>query len=139
MLHEPCSTPLIKPRVRVGHCSIARAAPAGHSAPMPMPSKVRKISRNRKVGEKPAMKLQIEYQKIEIISGVLRPMRSASQPDATAPKSRIHKVSVKTIATSVVGTPNSSAIVLMISRKTGKSNGSSVQPSQGAHHTHHGS
>ena len=28
------------------------------------------------------MKLQIEYQRIEIISGVLRPTRSASQPDA---------------------------------------------------------
>ncbi len=34
-----------------------------------------------KVGEKPAMKLQIEYHRIEIISGVLRPMRSASQPE----------------------------------------------------------
>jgi len=79
---------------------------------MPIPSKVRKINRNKKVGENPAMKLQIEYQKIDIISGVLRPTRSASQPEATAPTSRIHKVSVKTIhkvsvktmATSVVGT-----------------------------------
>src|SRR6266566_6422514 len=137
MLHEPCNTPLMKPRERIGHCSIARAAPAGHSAPMPMPSRVRKISRNRKVGEKPAMKLQIEYQKIEIISGVLRPIRSASQPEATAPTSRIHKVSVKTIVTSVVGTPNSSAIGLMISRKTVKSKASSVQPSQAAHHAYH--
>src|ERR1700704_1742746 len=128
MLQEPCSTPLMKPRERIGHCSIASAAPAGHSAPMPMPSSVRNTSRNMKLGEKPAMKLQIEYQKIEIISGVLRPMRSASQPEATAPTSRIHKVSVKTIATSVVGTPNSSAIGLMISRKTVKSNASSVQP-----------
>src|SRR5881227_842330 len=137
MLHEPCNTPLIKPRVRIGHCSIASAAPAGHSAPMPMPSRVRKISRNRKVGEKPAMKLQTEYQRIEIISGVLRPIRSASQPEATAPTSRIHKVSVKTIATSVVGTPNSSAIGLMINRKTVKSKASSVQPSHAAHHAYH--
>src|SRR5437588_5648612 len=137
MLHEPCNTPLIKPRVRIGHCSIASAAPAGHSAPMPMPRRVRKISRKRKVGEKPAMKLQIEYQKIEIINGVLRPIRSASQPDATAPTSRIHKVSVKTIVTSVVGTWNSSAIGLMISRKTVKSNASSVQPSQAAHQAYH--
>ena len=53
---------------------------------------VRNTSRNKKVGENPAMKLQIEYQKIEIISGVLRPIRSASQPEATAPTSRIHKV-----------------------------------------------
>src|SRR5204863_9948650 len=137
MLQEPCSTPLMKPRDRIGHCSIAKAAPAGHSAPMPMPSSVRNTNRNMKLGEKPAMKLQIEYQKIEIISGVLRPMRSASQPEATAPTSRIHKVSVKTIVTSVVGTPNSSAIGLMISRKTVKSNASSVQPSQAAHHAYH--
>src|SRR5882757_4686481 len=137
ILHEPCRTPLIKPRERIGHCSIAKAAPAGHSAPMPIPSKVRNTSRNMKVGENPAMKLQIEYQKIEIISGSLRPTRSASQPEATAPTSRIHRVSVKTIATSVVGTWNSSAIGLMISRKTVKSNASSVQPSQAAHHAYH--
>src|SRR5205814_6393527 len=108
MLQDPCRTPLMKPRVRIGHCSIANAAPAGHSAPMPMPSSVRNTKRNKKVGEKPAMKLQIEYQKIEIISGNLRPTRSASQPEATAPTKRIHKVSVKTIVTSVVATPKSS-------------------------------
>src|SRR5206468_9198198 len=137
MLHEPCNTPLIKPRVRIGHCSIASAAPAGHSAPMPMPRRVRKISRKRKVGEKPAMKLQIEYQKIEIISGVLRPMRSASQPDATAPSSRIHNVRARIQATSLTGTPNSSAIGFMIKRKTVKSKASRVQPSQAAHHAYH--
>src|SRR5258705_11622703 len=137
MLHEPCNTPLMKPRERIGHSSTAGAAPAAHWAPMPMPSRVRNTRRNMKLGEKPAIKLQIEYQKIEIISGVLRPIRSASQPEATAPTSRIHKVSVKTIATSVVGTPNSSAIGLMISRKTVKSNASSVQPSHAAHHAYH--
>src|SRR5262249_6014150 len=104
MLHEPCSTPLMKPRERIGHVSIASAAPAGHSAPMPMPRRVGNPNRNKKVGEKPAMKLQIESQKTETISGVLRPIRSASQPEATAPTSRIHKVNVNTIATSVVGT-----------------------------------
>src|SRR5436190_1517267 len=137
MLHEPCNTPLMKPRERIGHCSIARAAPAGHSAPMPMPKRVRNTRRNMKVGENPAMKLQIEYHRIEIISGILRPTRSASQPEATAPTRRIHKVSVKTIATSVVGTLNSSAIGLMIRRKTVKSNASRVQPSQAAHHAYH--
>src|SRR5215469_12108412 len=137
MLHEPCKTPLIKPRERCGQVSIARAAPAGHSAPMPMPSRVRNTSRKMKVGENPAMKLHTEYQKIEIISGVLRPIRSASQPEATAPTSRIHKVSVKTIATWVVGTWNSSAIGLMISRNTVKSKASSVQPNQAAHHAYH--
>src|SRR5437016_5189696 len=137
MLQEPCRTPLIKPRERIGHCSIARAAPAGHSAPMPMPKRVRNTSRNSKVGENPAMKLQIEYQKIEIISGVLRPTRSASQPDATAPSSRIHNVSARIQATSLTGTPNSSAIGFMIKRKTVKSKASSVQPSQAAHHAYH--
>src|SRR5207237_10541226 len=97
MLHEPCKTPLMNPRERIGHCSIASAAPAGHSAPMPIPSKVRNTSRNMKVGENPAMKLQIEYQKIEIIKGSLAPTRSASQPEPTAPTSRMHTVSVKTI------------------------------------------
>src|SRR5262249_42473830 len=137
MRHEPCKPPLMKPRERCGQVSMASAAPAGHSAPMPIPSKVRNTNRNMKVGENPAIKLQIEYQKIEIISGVLRPIRSASQPEATAPTSRIHKVSVKTMATSVVGTPNSSAIGLIISRKTVKSKASSVQPSQAAHHAYH--
>src|SRR5947207_10773261 len=137
MLHEPCSTPLIKPRERIGQLSIARAAPAGHSAPMPMPRRVLNTSRNSKVGENPAMKLQIEYQKIEIISGVLRPTRSASQPDATAPSSRIHSVRARIQATSLTGTPNSSAIGFMIKRKTVKSKASRVQPSQAAHQAYH--
>src|SRR5216684_1776601 len=137
ILHEPCRTPLIKPRERIGHCSIANAAPAGHSAPMPMPKRVRNTKRNSKVGEKPAMKLQMEYQKIEIISGVLRPTRSASQPDATAPSSRIHNVRARIQATSLTGTPNSSAIGFMISRNTVKSNASRVQPSQAAHQAYH--
>ena len=127
----------MKPRERVGQDSIASAAPAGHSAPMPMPSSARKKNRNAKVGEKPAMKLQIEYHRIEIISGVLRPTRSASQPDAVAPTSRSHSVSVKTAVTSVSGTLNSLAIGTMISRKMVKSKASSVQPSHAAHQAIH--
>src|SRR6266478_7624793 len=100
---------------------------------MPMPKRVR----NTRVGENPAMKLQIEYQKIEIISGVLRPIRSASQPDPTAPSSRIHNVSARIQATSLTGTPNSSAIGFMIKRKTVKSKASRVQPSQAAHQAYH--
>src|SRR5215471_15281653 len=137
MLHEPCKTPLINPRERTGHCSIASAAPAGHSAPMPMPSRVRNTNRNTKVGENPAMKLQIEYQRIEIISGSLRPTRSASQPDAVAPTSRNHSVMVNTAVTAVSGTLNSLAIGTMISRKMVKSNASSVQPSHAAHQAIH--
>src|SRR5262245_57385821 len=129
--------PLMKPRERVGQDSMASAAPAGHSAPMPIPSKVRKISRNMKVGEKPAMKLQNEYQRIEIISGHLRPMRSPSQPAAVAPSRRIHSVKVKTMVTSVTGTSNSLEIGTMIKRKIVKSNASSVQPSQAAIYAFH--
>jgi len=124
------------PRDRAGQDSIARAAPAGHSAPMPMPSRARNRKRKPKVGENPAMKLQSEYQAIESISGVLRPTRSASQPDAHAPTRRIQSVMVKTVATSVRETPNSLEIGTMISRNTVKSNASSVQPSQAAHHCH---
>src|ERR1700730_15040661 len=127
----------MKPRERAGQDSIARAAPAGHSAPMPIPSSARNTNRNPNVGEKPAMKLQIEYHRIEIISGVLRPIRSASHPEATAPTRRIHKAKVKTMARLGSGPWNSSAIGLMISRKMVKSNASSVQPSQAAHQAYH--
>ena len=122
----------MKPRERAGQDSMASAAPAGHSAPMPMPSSARKKNRKAKVGEKPAMKLQIEYHRMEIISGALRPMRSAIQPAAVAPTRRSHSVTVKTAVTAVSGTPNSWEIGSMISRKIVKSNASSVQPSQAA-------
>src|SRR6516165_1173277 len=127
----------MKPRERVGHCSIAKAAPAGHSAPMPIPSSARNTNRNMNVGENPAMKLQTEYQRIEIISGIFRPTRSASQPEAHAPTSRIHKVIVNTAVTSASGTLNSWAIGTMMSRNTVKSNASSVQPSHAAHQASH--
>src|SRR6516164_6268312 len=136
-LPDACRMPLIKPRERTGQVSITRAAPTGHSAPMPMPSNARNSSRNHKVGEKPAMKLLTEYQAIEIINGRLRPIRSASQPAATAPIRRIHKVIVSTKATAASGTSNSLAIGTMISRNTVKSKASNVQPSQAAHQAYH--
>src|ERR1700738_1007205 len=127
----------MNPRERAGQDSIARAAPAGHSAPIPMPSSARNTNRNPNVGEKPAMKLQIEYHRIEIISGVLRPIRSASHPEPTAPTSRSHKVTLSKNATSVSGTPNSCEIGTMIRRNIVKSNASSVQPSQEATQAYH--
>ena len=81
--------------------------------------------------------MQTEYHRIEIISGVLRPIRSASQPEAVAPTRRIHKVIVKTTATAVRGTWNSREIGTMISRNTVKSKASSVQPSHAAHQASH--
>jgi hypothetical protein len=81
--------------------------------------------------------LQTEYHAIEIISGALRPSRSASQPEAVAPNSRIHKVKVKTAVTAVKGTLNSCEIGNMISRKIVKSKASKVQPSQAATHASH--
>src|SRR5690242_4412258 len=104
MLHEPCKTPLIRPRERDGHDSMASAAPAGHSAPMPMPSSARNRKSSAKLGARPASKLQTEYHRIEIINGVLRPMRSASQPEPTAPASRNQRVMVNTAVTSISGT-----------------------------------
>src|SRR5689334_13016578 len=127
----------MKPRERAGQDSIARAAPAGHSAPMPMPSSARNRNRNQNAGEKPEMKLQIEYHRIEIISGVLRPIRSASHPEPTAPTSRSHKVTLSRNATSVSGTPNSCEIGTMISRNIVKSNASNVQPSHDATQAYH--
>src|SRR5215470_13901692 len=137
MPHEPWSTPLMKPRERVGQDSMASAAPAGHSAPMPMPRSARKNNRNVNVGEKPAMKLHIEYHRIEIINGARRPIRSAIQPAAVAPTRRSHSVRVNTMATAVRGTSNSLAMGVMISRKMVKSNASSVQPSHAATHAYH--
>src|ERR1700732_2869271 len=127
----------MKPRERAGQDSIARAAPAGHSAPMPMPNNARNRKRNKNAGEKPPMKLQIEYHRIEIISGVLRPIRSASHPEPTAPTSRSHKVTLSKNATSVSGTPNSCEIGTMIRRNIVKSNASKVQPSQDATQAYH--
>ena len=117
--------------------SIASAAPAGHSAPMPMPNSARNRNRNQKVGEKPEMKLHTEYQAIEIISGALRPIRSASQPEAVAPASRSHSVTVKTAVTATSGTSNVCEIGTMMSRKMVKSKASSVQPSHAATHAIH--
>src|SRR6202051_5335848 len=124
----------MKPRGREGHDFIERAAPAGHSAPIPIPSSARKKNKNAKVGEKPAMKLQSEYQRMEIISGVFRPIRSAIQPAAGGPTRGIHRVIVNTTVTAVKGTSNSLAIGTMISRKIVQSNASSVHPRQAAIH-----
>ena len=116
---------------------MASDAPAGHSAPMPMPRSARNRNRKAKVGENPAMKLQIEYHRMEIIRGIFRPTRSASQPEAVAPTRRSQSVMVNTAVTSVIGTLNSLAIGTMISRKMVKSNASSVQPSHAAHQAIH--
>src|ERR1700731_4691228 len=107
----------MKPRERCGHVSIASAAPAGHSAPMPMPKAVRNSNSNQKLGARPANRLQTENQAIEIINGFLRQSRWEGQRGAVAPPSRIHKVRVKTTATSVSGTPKSWEIGTINSRK----------------------
>ena len=81
--------------------------------------------------------MQTEYQAIEIISGFLRPIRSASQPEAVAPTRRIHRVRVKTAVTAVSGTSKSCEIGTMISRKIVKSKASRVQPSHAATQASH--
>jgi hypothetical protein len=74
---------------------------------------------------------------MESISGVLRPIRSASQPAPTPPMKRSHNVTVITAATAVVETLNSFAIGTMTKRKMVKSNASNVQPRQPASHACH--
>ncbi len=98
---------------------------------------MRNSNSNRKLGERPANRLQTENQAIEIINGFLRPIRSESQPEAVAPISRIHKVRVKTMATAVSGTPKSLEIGTISSRKMVKSKASRVHPSQAATQASH--
>ena len=83
---------------------MAKAAPAGHSAPMPMPRAARQKNKNAKPGENRATKLQTEYHRMEIVNGAFRPIRSAIQAAAVAPTRPIHSV---TAVTAVNGTPNS--------------------------------
>src|SRR5260370_24392554 len=97
----------MKPRERTGQDSIASAAPAGHSAPIPMPNKALATNRNVKLGESPAARLQKEYQRMEIIRGARRPNRSANQPDAVAPPRRMNRRTENTAFTSITETPNS--------------------------------
>src|SRR5271154_636019 len=74
---------------------------------------------------------------MEIISGVFRPIRSANQPEVTAPTRRSHRGTESTNATSVRETWNSLAIGTMISRNMVKSKASSVHPSQPATQASH--
>jgi hypothetical protein len=71
---------------------------------MPMPISARNRNNRPRLGASPASRLQTEYQAIEIISGFVPPIRSASQPEAVAPTSRIQNVSASTAATSTSGT-----------------------------------
>ncbi len=77
------------------------------------------------------------YHRIEIISGARRPNRSAIQPEAIAPTKRISMVRVPTKTTKVRSALNSLAIETISTRKTVKSNASSVQPSQAATNAYH--
>src|SRR6516162_9548510 len=110
MPQDICKMQPIRPRDRAGQDSMAKLAPAGHSAPIPTPRMARTMNRNVKLGENPAMKLQAENHKTASISGGLRPIRSPSQPAPTAPGRRSHSVRVRTAATAVTETPNSLAI-----------------------------
>jgi hypothetical protein len=73
----------------------------------------------------------------EIISGILRPTRSVSQPDATAPTNLGHRGTDSTNATLVKGTSSSCEIGTMISRNLVKSKAPSIQPNHAAHQASH--
>src|SRR5438105_2726955 len=75
---------------------------------------------------------QTENQTIEIISGHLRPKRSASQPATNEPSRRTSRVAVTDAAVEVMVTPNSCAIFGMTRKKIEKSKASSTQPNQAA-------
>jgi hypothetical protein len=84
---------------------------------------------NTKLGEKPAQKLQVENQAVEIISGLVCPIRSARHPEPVAPSSRNHKVKVKTAAT---GTLIPCAIGSMMKTKIVELSKSNAHPSHAA-------
>jgi len=99
---------------------------------MPMPITARNRNNSPKLGANPASRLATEYQAIEIIRGFLRPIRSASQPDAVAPTNRIHSVIASTAVTSTSGTLKVREIGSINRRKIVKSKASRVQPSHAA-------
>ena len=99
MLHEPCKTPLMKPRERIGQLSIASAAPAGHSAPMPMPEQgaehQQKHEGRRKAGDEVADRIPEDRDHQRRSCG--RPGRRASPRRPRRPAASTAS-SVKTIA-----------------------------------------
>jgi hypothetical protein len=66
-----------------------------NSASEPIPSNTRKENRKADVGEKRELKLQIEYQRREITSGISSSALSASHRDAVTPNRRSEGVIAK--------------------------------------------
>ena len=80
------------PRRCAGQCSSVSGMPAAHTPPMPMPNSARSANSIRNDVAKPLKNANIEYQRIENISGPLRPQRSAAVPAPMPPATR--KISV---------------------------------------------
>ena len=72
------------PRRCAGQCSSVSGMPAAQTPPMPMPKSARSVNSIGYDVEKPLRKANSENQRIENISGPLRPQRSAAVPAADA-------------------------------------------------------
>ena len=92
------------PRLRAGQFSIASVAPEVHSAPMPKPNSVRSARIQPNDGAKAMAPSHTANQTSEIMSGNLRPQRSATEPAATPPTRRRSNVSVIELAVAVTPT-----------------------------------
>ena len=94
------------PRSRAGQCSITSGMPAAHSPPMPMPNSAGNANNIPYEVEKPLSAAKIENQRIDSISGSLRPHRSAAVPASAPPTSRIISVTVPRIPARKLSTVN---------------------------------
>jgi len=78
--------------------------PAAHMPPMPTPNSARRAKSIAYDFEKPLRNANSENHRIESISGVLRPNRSADAPAATPPMSRMTSVTVASAPASALST-----------------------------------
>ncbi len=100
--YPPCSIPDAMPRRRAGQCSSVRGMPAAQTPPMPMPNSARSPSSIPNVVENPLRHANIEYHRIENISGPLRPQRSAAVPAPMPPITRAKSVTDPMVPTSAL-------------------------------------
>src|SRR5271170_148657 len=125
------------PRLRVGQFSIARVVPEVHSAPIPRPKSVRSTRIQPKDGANATAPSHAANQRMETMSGPLRPQRSDAAPAMKPPARRAKSVSVIEPAVATLATPNSRAMLGITSMKIVKSNASRTHPAHAAPKAHH--
>ena len=92
------------PRRCAGQCSSVSGIPAAQTPPMPMPNRARIANSMPYDVEKPPRNENSEYQRIENISGPLRPQRSAAVPAPMPPATRKISVMVPSAPASALST-----------------------------------